>query len=132
MFIVTEHVEREELTIMPLQTKRIYNRPSRGDGLRVLVDRIWPRGVKKQDAQIDQWLKELAPTPELRKWFNHEPEKWDDFKQRYFHELDRHRGTVEELAKKTRRGQVTLLFGAKDTEHNNAVALEEYLKHRRH
>lgn len=118
---------------MAVRLKRIYDPASRGDGRRVLVDRMWPRGLKKQEAQFDEWLKEVAPSSELRKWFNHQPDKWEMFKQRYFDELDQHPEAVSRLKEWTKQGQVTLLFSARDAELNNAAALKEYLqRHRAH
>jgi len=111
---------------MPLQVKRVYTLPHRDDGVRILVDRLWPRGVTKEDAAIDQWLRECAPSNELRKWFGHDRAKWEEFKHRYFAEL---RGKEELLApiRALAKKRVTLLFGASDIECNNAVALMEYL-----
>lgn len=113
---------------MKIHTKRAYDKPARNDGCRVLVDGMWPRGVKKEDAQVDLWLKEIAPSAELRKWFGHDPEKWDEFKKKYFKELDGDSDATDQLAEKARQGRVTLIYGAKDTEHNNAIALRQYLE----
>ena len=113
---------------MPIRLKRIYAELAKADGHRVLVDRIWPRGISKEDAEVDLWLKEIAPSKELRKWFGHDPEKWDEFKRRYFRELDDHPQEREHLAGKAAEGTVTLLFAAKDEQFNNAVALKEYLE----
>jgi len=113
---------------MGFRLKRIYDRPGRSDGHRVLVDRVWPRGLAKERAQIDDWLQEIAPSARLRKWFGHDPARWIEFKKRYARELQSHREQVEPLAIKARKGTVTLLFGAKDIEHNNAVALKEFLE----
>ncbi len=107
--------------------KRIYHEAEATDGCRVLVDRVWPRGLSKQEAQIDLWLKDIAPSTELRKWFGHVPRRWDAFKRRYFEELDARPETVSVLRDETRKGRVTLLYGARDEAHNNAVALAEYL-----
>jgi uncharacterized protein YeaO (DUF488 family) len=93
----------------------------------VLVDRIWPRGVSKKKAQIDHWLKEVAPSSDLRKWFGHDPEKWEGFKDRYFKELDSRPEVIESLLERVHRGRVTLVYGAKEELYNNAVALREYL-----
>ena len=112
---------------MSIQVKRVYDPPAKADGYRVLVDRLWPRGLTKQEARIDQWLKEIAPSTSLRKWFKHDPDKWKEFKKRYAAELDDQREHVKQLVRAARKQTVTLLFGAKDTEHNNAVALKEYL-----
>lgn len=112
---------------MTVQLKRIYASPSQNDGFRILVDRLWPRGIKKEDAQVDLWLKEIAPSDALRKWFGHDVKKWDEFKSRYFKELDEKAEVVERIREKSREGPVTLLFAAKDEEHNNAAALQQYL-----
>ncbi len=100
------------------------------DGYRILVDRIWPRGISKDQLQIDAWLKVLAPSTDLRKWFGHDREKWAEFKRRYFRELDEHAEEVEELIEKVRAGRITFIFSAKDEKCNNAVALKEYLERR--
>ena len=111
-------------------TKRAYDAPGPDDGLRILVDRLWPRGIKKEDLLIDEWLRDISPSPELRQWFAHEPAKWNDFVKRYFKELDQNKMLWQALLAKARHHRVTLLYGAKDTEHNNAVALKEYLESR--
>lgn len=112
--------------------RRVYDPPREEDGLRVLVDRLWPRGLSKEAARVDLWLKDIAPSDALRKWYGHEPSRWDEFRRRYFAELEAHRERLEELRQQARRGRVTLLFGARDEEHNNAVALRQYLEsHRR-
>lgn len=113
---------------MVIKLKRAYEVPESGDGFRVLVDRLWPRGVSKSLARIDLWLKEIAPSTELRKWFGHDPSKWATFRDRYFHELDNNPKAVEQLREPVRHGMVTLVYGAKDQEHNDAVALKEYLE----
>lgn len=110
-----------------LKLKRAYEPAERGDGTRILVDRLWPRGVSKEAAAIDLWLKEIAPSNELRKWFAHDPRKWPRFRERYFAELDANPEAVETLRKAIRRGPVTIVYSAKDEEHNDAVALREYL-----
>jgi uncharacterized protein YeaO (DUF488 family) len=115
---------------MKIRLKRVYEPASKGDGCRVLVDRVWPRGVRKEEAQIDVWLKEVAPSTALRKWFGHEPARWEEFEKRYFAELNAHPEVVEELVRLAKRGLVTLVYGAKDETHNNAVALKEYLGQR--
>jgi uncharacterized protein YeaO (DUF488 family) len=107
--------------------KRAYEPPQRGDGMRILVDRMWPRGVSKEEAEIDLWLKEIAPSTKLRQWFGHEPSKWDKFREKYFKELDANGDVVEELRASMKKGNLTLVYAAKDEEHNNAVALAEYL-----
>ena len=113
---------------MAVRLKRVYEKTGGHDGTRVLIDRVWPRGVRKSEAGIDLWLKEIAPSTELRKWFGHDSEKWLDFKSRFFRELDQNAALVEKLSKMNQRGTVTLVFGAKDAKHNNAVALKEYLE----
>lgn len=108
-----------------LKTKRIYDEPSPDDGARVLVDRLWPRGVSKEAAALDEWAKELAPTDELREWYDHDPDRWEGFKERYEEELDERRDAIES-AILDRSGTVTLLYAARDTERNNAVVLKAY------
>ena len=110
-----------------VELKRAYEKPAEGDGLRILVDRLWPRGVAKSAARIDLWLKEIAPSTALRKWFGHDPAKWAEFRKRYFRELDANPEAVEQLKEHARQGKVTLVYGAKDQEHNDAVAIREYL-----
>lgn len=109
-------------------TKRIYEKPAKDDGYRVLVDRLWPRGVKKEEAELDAWEKELAPSNELRKAFGHEHEKWAEFKKAYAAELKDKRDGLKALKEKSRGGRLTLLFAAKDEERNNAVALKGILE----
>jgi|SRR5215472_4778107 uncharacterized protein YeaO (DUF488 family) len=111
-----------------LKVKRVYDAPAKSDGRRVLVDRIWPRGLKKSEARIDEWLRKIAPSTGMRKWFNHDPRKWEQFKKKYGAELKEHREEVEKLGRDSRKRTVTLLFGAKDTAHNNALALKEYVE----
>lgn len=113
-----------------VRTKRVYDEALPEDGVRVLVDRVWPRGLSKEKVQADKWLKEAAPSTELRKWFGHDPEKWDEFRERYSMELDDKPELVEELRETMRSSTVTLLYSAKDTEHNQAVALRDYLQSR--
>ena len=111
-----------------IKLKRIYDPYADSDGKRVLVDRLWPRGIKKEDARMNLWLKDIAPSDELRKWFSHDPSKWEEFKKRYRKELESRQEVIEDLRKESRRGTVTLLFAAKDTERNNAVVLKEILE----
>jgi uncharacterized protein YeaO (DUF488 family) len=111
-----------------IRLKRVYDKPAKADGRRVLVDRIWPRGLTKQEARIDEWLTEIAPSTKLRKWFRHDPARWNEFKKRYAAELDDRREQMERLARESHKRTVTLLFGAKDIEHNNAVALKECIE----
>ena len=115
---------------MPIDLKRAYDPPTKSDGRRILVDRVWPRGIAKDDLQIDAWLKDLAPSTGLRKWFGHDSAKWDEFRKRYALELEQRPEALEELVEKARAGHVTLVFSAKETEHNNAVALREHLERR--
>jgi uncharacterized protein YeaO (DUF488 family) len=115
---------------VPIDLKRAYDPPARSDGRRILVDRVWPRGIARDDLEIDAWLKDLAPSTALRKWFGHDPVKWDEFRKRYGRELEQRVDALEELVEMARAGRVTLVFGARDTEHNNAVALKEHLERR--
>jgi uncharacterized protein YeaO (DUF488 family) len=112
---------------MKLKIKRVYDMPEKADGIRILIDRLWPRGIRKNEARIDLWLKALAPSTELRKWFGHDPEKWEEFKTRYHKELSAPSQDLEALRHHLQKGPVTLLYGVKDEEHNNAVALMDYL-----
>lgn len=116
------------LTGMKIHLKRVYEKPATNDGTRILVDRVWPRGVKKEDARIDKWLKDVAPSTKLRKWFGHDPERWGEFRERYFEELDGNPDAVGQLMAEVQYGPVTLVYSAKDEEHNNAKALKEYLE----
>jgi uncharacterized protein YeaO (DUF488 family) len=113
---------------MPISLKRVYEKPGLKDGKRILVERLWPRGLKKDEAKIDEWLREVAPSTELRKWFGHDPAKWDDFKERYWKELDKKKDIISKLAKERLENKVTFVFAAKDQQHNNAVALKEYIE----
>jgi uncharacterized protein YeaO (DUF488 family) len=115
---------------MSIGLKRAYDPPQRSDGYRVLVDRIWPRGITKDDLKVDAWLKEVAPSTDLRKWFGHDPKKWDEFKRRYGRELEPHAAALKQLVERARAGRVTLVFGAKDSEHNQAVVIKEHLERR--
>ena len=110
--------------------KRVYEEPSPQDGFRVLVERLWPRGVSKERAQLDLWLKDAAPSPELRKWFHHDPDKWTEFQRRYAGELKDRKEAVRLLKEKAQEGTVTLLYAAHDTEHNGALALKRFLERR--
>jgi uncharacterized protein YeaO (DUF488 family) len=112
------------------QVKRVYDPPTADDGWRVLVDRLWPRGVSREAARLDEWLKEIAPSDELRRWFGHDPARWPQFCERYFAELAGHAELVAALLARARDRRLTLLFGARDPERNNAVALREYLEGR--
>jgi uncharacterized protein YeaO (DUF488 family) len=114
-----------------IRLKRAYEEPSRGDGLRILVERLWPRGLSRERADVDVWLKDIAPSPELRRWFGHEPDKWEEFRRRYWAELDAKPEAVAELRRKARDEPVTFVYAARDEQHNGALALKEYLRHHR-
>ena len=111
-----------------IQTKRVYEPESSRDGKRFLVERLWPRGVKKENLDINGWLKDVAPSTELRQWFNHDPAKWNEFRKRYRAELRAHQAALTPLITAARRGNVTLLYSARDQEHNNAVVLKDYVE----
>jgi uncharacterized protein YeaO (DUF488 family) len=115
---------------MAIQTKRAYEPATAADGARFLVDRLWPRGLKKTALRLDGWLKEVAPSDQLRRWFGHDAKKWPEFRRRYFAELDAHSEALQPILAAAARGQVTLLFSARNAEQNNAVALREYLEAR--
>ncbi len=115
-----------------IKLKRIYEPAAPSDGIRILVERLWPRGVKKLSARLDQWAKEAAPSGTLRRWFHHDPARWGVFKRQYFRELDEHEQGWKPLLTASSGGQVTLVYSSHDLEHNNAVALKEYLNRRRH
>lgn len=110
-----------------IRLKRIYEQPSDQDGFRVLVDRLWPRGLRKDEVRIDLWLKEIAPRDELRKLFSHNPEKWEEFRKRYLEELELKEEYVQKLIDKAKETDLTLLYAAKNEDFNNAVVLKEYL-----
>lgn len=111
-----------------IQLKRVYDPPSRDDGARVLVDRLWPRGLRKEAAELIVWLKEIAPSPELREWFGHDPARFHEFSRRYHAELAANDDAVSRLDELLKHGRVTLLYAAHDTVHNHAVALADFLK----
>jgi uncharacterized protein YeaO (DUF488 family) len=111
-----------------IQLKRVYDRPGVRDGVRVLVERLWPRGVRKQDLVMDSWLKDVGPSNQLRQWFAHDPAKWDRFKAKYFAELNSRPDSWKAVLQSAGRRTVTLLYSSRDTEHNNAVALKQYLE----
>ncbi len=113
-----------------IKIKRVYEKPSKDDGKRILIDRLWPRGLKKEDARIDEWIREIAPSNELRKWFDHDPNRWNEFKNRFFAELHGNGELIEGIINMARIGTVTLLFGSKEERFNNAVALKEYIEKR--
>lgn len=110
-----------------IRCERAYDAPEKPEGYRVLVDRLWPRGIKKEKLALDEWLKEIAPSTELRKWFAHDVAKWDEFKHRFRAELDEHKPQLEALLQQAGNQPLVLVFAAKDTEHNNAVVIQEYL-----
>jgi uncharacterized protein YeaO (DUF488 family) len=112
--------------------KRAYDPVSRADGTRFLVERLWPRGLTKAKLHVDAWLKEVGPSTELRQWFGHDPAKWDEFRKRYRRELDSHPDAWQPIVSAASHGRVTLVYSSHDTEHNNAVALQEYLDAKRH
>jgi uncharacterized protein YeaO (DUF488 family) len=112
---------------MGIIIKRAYERPEASDGYRILVDRLWPRGISKVKAKIDYWPKALAPSTELRRWYGHDPVKWSEFKSRYFAELDGNPDLVRELLQYIRKGRVTFVFSSKEQSLNNAVALKDYI-----
>jgi uncharacterized protein YeaO (DUF488 family) len=113
-----------------IRLKRAYDPPSPDDGIRVLVDRLWPRGVRKSDASIHQWLKDIAPSTELRRWFAHDPARWNEFQRRYREELSHHQDRIEELRAIARHGPLTLIYAARDKVHNEAVVLQDVLAQR--
>lgn len=116
---------------MTTHTRSIRETPAKSDGRRILVDRLWPRGMSKEKVAIDFWARDIAPSNELRKWYNHDPARWDEFRRRYFAELDDNEEGVAELLSQMGKGTVTLLFGSREARLNNATALIEYLKARR-
>lgn len=113
-----------------IKLKRAYDKPAKQDGLRILVDRLWPRGLSKEAAEIDLWLKDLAPSDKLRKWFDHDPAKWDEFTKQYARELDQKGDLIALLRHRTEEGTVTFVYSAKDEQRNNAVALKAFLQGR--
>ncbi len=110
---------------MKIKIKRVYEKPDKEDGMRILVDRLWPRGLTKEKARVDLWLKDIAPSTELRKWFGHDPVKWKEFKKRYRQELKKNKEECSLLKEQMKKGIVTLVYGAKDEEHNEALVLKE-------
>jgi len=111
-----------------LQIKRVYEPTAATDGVRLLVERLWPRGVRKEKLRLNGWLKEVAPSTELRKWFGHDPAKWKEFQRRYWRELDEHQGALQPILDAQSKGVVTLLFSSHDAAHNNVVALKAYIE----
>nr|WP_210270164.1 DUF488 domain-containing protein [Brucella intermedia] len=123
-------MQRGAVAVTTIHLKRIYDAPSPEDGYRVLVDRVWPRGMTKEKADIDLWAKDIAPSAELRKWFCHDPAKWSDFQKKYREELERNKPALKDLMAKAgeKGGRLTLLYGAKDEEHNQAVVLHAFMQ----
>jgi uncharacterized protein YeaO (DUF488 family) len=115
-----------------IQLERAYDAESSDDGRRFLVERLWPRGVKKSALKIESWLKDVAPSTKLRKWFSHDPAKWEEFRRRYFAELNANPDAWQPLLVAARHGKLTMVYSSHDTEHNNAVALQEFLEHHLH
>jgi uncharacterized protein YeaO (DUF488 family) len=111
-----------------IRVKRVYEPPSAGDGTRVLVDRLWPRGLSKERAAVDLWLKEIAPSTELREWYGHDPARWEEFRRRYRAELSGKQDLIRTLKEKTRQGTVTLVYSSREQQLNNAVALKMFLE----
>lgn len=112
---------------MNISVKRVYDQPEPEDGFRILVDRLWPRGLSKAKAKVDLWVKSVAPSDDLRKWYLHDPEKWPEFKKRYFAELVANEAPVNELIEQVKKGKVTFLYSSKEPKLNNAMALVEYI-----
>jgi uncharacterized protein YeaO (DUF488 family) len=110
-----------------VNVKRIYDPPAPSDGCRVLVERLWPRGISKDAAAFDEWMKDIAPSAELRRWFGHDPARWDEFRQRYAKELNQHQDLLDNLRKRAKHGPITLVYSARDETHNNAVALRDLI-----
>ena len=113
---------------MNIAIKRVYEPAAESDGFRILIDRIWPRGLSKDQSHIDLWLKDIAPSTALRKWFGHSPAKWSEFNSKYCSEIDEHSEEVEIIRKHMKEGPVTLIYAAKDTQHNNAIVLKRYIQ----
>ena len=111
-----------------IKLKRVYEKPSKGDGIRILVERLWPRGLTKERASVDLWLKDIAPSTELRKWFGHDPAKWEQFCKQYRVELEQRKDAVNLLKQKSEEGTITLVYAARDEKHNSAIALKEILE----
>jgi uncharacterized protein YeaO (DUF488 family) len=111
-----------------IKLKRAYEKPARDDGERILVERLWPRGLTKPQAKVDLWLKDVAPSTELRKWFGHDPDRWDEFRRRYQKELRSKEDLIELLKRKAKAGTITLIYAARDEEHNGALVLKQFLQ----
>lgn len=117
---------------MSIWVRRAYETPTRNDGYRVLVDRVWPRGVSREELEIDEWIRDIAPSTRLRQWFDHDPKRWEEFQRRYSQELRGKEALIGGLVERIPRGRVTLVYGARDPDHNNAVALRAFLEKRVH
>lgn len=126
--IITAEQKIVAIIQMRIKTKRVYEQPDKDDGTRILVDRLWPRGLSKEKAQVDLWLKEIAPGTELRDWFGHDPKKWVQFRRRYFRELTVNTAALEPIIEAGRHGPVTLMYSSHDMKHNNAVALKDFVE----
>ena len=113
---------------MNIKIKRVYEQPDKKDGERILVDRLWPRGLTKEKANVDLWLKEIAPSTELRKWFGHDPDRWKSFSRRYETEIRHNDDLIKVLTKKAKKGTITLVYGARDEKHNEALVLKKFLE----
>lgn len=113
---------------MNVRIKRVYEAPTPDDGRRILIDRLWPRGLTKEKARVDVWLRDIAPSAELRQWFGHDPAKWAEFQQRYLRELKANTSAIASLRQELAQGPATLVYGARDEEHNDAVVLQSYLE----
>lgn len=113
---------------MNIKIKRVYEHPEKDDGTRILVDRLWPRGLTKKKASVDLWLKDIAPSTELRKWFAHDPDKWKRFRARYQTEIRNNHDLIKVLKQKAREGTITLIYGARDQKHNEALVLKQFLQ----
>jgi uncharacterized protein YeaO (DUF488 family) len=111
-----------------IKIKRAYEQPDRDDGVRILVDRLWPRGLTKEKASVELWLKDIAPSTELRKWFAHDPDKWESFRRRYKTEISHNHDLIKVLKQKAREGTITLIYGARDQKHNEALVLKQFLE----
>ncbi len=111
-----------------IRLKRVYEEPAPDDGRRILVERLWPRGLSKERAAVDLWVKDVAPSPELRRWFNHDPDRWQEFRRRYHAELRQKEDEVDELRRQCRSQTVTFVYAVRDEEHNGALALKDYLE----
>jgi uncharacterized protein YeaO (DUF488 family) len=122
-----DRMKKPKAAAKHLRLKRVYEPAAREDGVRVLVDRLWPRGLSKDKAVVDHWMKDVAPSATLRKWFGHDPDRWSEFQRRYKSELREHKDLLDEIRKLAQQGTVTLLFGARDEEHNDAVVLRDVL-----